>query len=101
MELVGRGREDRRVLTDHDVLGATPAVGLDVLCIFLFNRPAATDIYPLSLHDALPISRGAVVGAVTGDRDARGAVDGSGPIGGAGDPRSEQEEVDQIGRAHV
>src|SRR5438309_7599034 len=24
--------------------------------IFLFNHPATTEIYPLSLHDALPIS---------------------------------------------
>src|SRR5687768_17947840 len=27
-----------------------------VLCIFFFNNPATTEIYTLSLHDALPIS---------------------------------------------
>src|SRR5437588_8394718 len=26
--------------------------------LFFFNDPAATEIYPLSLHDALPICRG-------------------------------------------
>src|SRR2546430_12860839 len=26
-------------------------------CFFFFNDPATTDIYTLSLHDALPISR--------------------------------------------
>src|SRR5438105_15148555 len=28
--------------------------------LFFFNDPATTEIYTLSLHDALPISRGAV-----------------------------------------
>src|SRR5256885_5543703 len=28
------------------------------LCIFFFNDTATTEIYTLSLHDALPISRG-------------------------------------------
>src|SRR2546430_11311051 len=27
-------------------------------CIFFFNDPATTEIYPLSLHDALPIYSG-------------------------------------------
>src|SRR5205823_14748786 len=27
-------------------------------CFFFFNDPATTEIYTLSLHDALPISRG-------------------------------------------
>src|SRR3712207_6946051 len=29
-----------------------------VLCFFFFNDTATTEIYTLSLHDALPISRG-------------------------------------------
>src|SRR5438094_8797522 len=41
-------------------------------CFFFFNDTATTEIYTLSLHDALPISfRGSMVGASakTGDRD--------------------------------
>src|SRR3712207_9091845 len=30
---------------------------LDEQCFFFFNDTATTEIYPLSLHDALPISR--------------------------------------------
>src|SRR5436305_14899608 len=47
-------------------------------CLFFFNDPATTEIYTLSLHDALPISANAadqpVVRAskgTTGDRDGR------------------------------
>src|SRR3712207_7267407 len=29
----------------------------DVVCLFFFNDTATTEIYTLSLHDALPISR--------------------------------------------
>src|SRR3954467_8379721 len=42
---------------------APPARGPRVNCgppprlVFFFNDPATTEIYPLSLHDALPISR--------------------------------------------
>src|SRR3712207_9368541 len=31
-----------------------------MLCVFFFNDTATTEIYTLSLHDALPISAGAV-----------------------------------------
>src|SRR2546427_9252709 len=34
----------------------------DLLIFFFFNDTATTEIYTLSLHDALPISRGAAVG---------------------------------------
>ena len=30
---------------------------LDDCCLFFFNAPATTEIYTLSLHDALPIYR--------------------------------------------
>src|SRR5256886_4839981 len=48
-------------------------------CVFFFNDTATTEIYTLSLHDALPISRpellgdgaGALVGAVGHHRDAQ------------------------------
>ena len=32
--------------------------GVCVWCVFFFNDTATTEIYTLSLHDALPISRG-------------------------------------------
>src|SRR5947209_11939274 len=34
------------------------------VCFFFFNAPATTEIYTLSLHDALPISGGAEVPAI-------------------------------------
>src|SRR5690625_7910174 len=34
-----------------------PSSNVLFLPVFLFNDPATTDIYTLSLHDALPISR--------------------------------------------
>src|SRR5215204_7505608 len=33
-----------------------PATTLILFCVFFFNDPATTEIYTLSLHDALPIS---------------------------------------------
>src|SRR3712207_8787126 len=33
------------------------------ICVVFFNDTATTEIYTLSLHDALPISDGAVLGA--------------------------------------
>src|SRR5271165_1525142 len=36
-------------------------------CFFFFNDPATTEIYTLSLHDALPISGDAAAGAVPGE----------------------------------
>src|SRR2546430_2887622 len=36
-----------------------------MLYFFFFNDPATTEIYTLSLHDALPIYRGRVFGAVS------------------------------------
>src|SRR3712207_8003012 len=57
-------------------------VMLDV-CFFFFNDTATTEIYTLSLHDALPILRGAARrdaqvrrGARARDRPGRGARDG-------------------------
>src|SRR5207253_8969650 len=42
------------------------------LCLFLFNDPATTEIYTLSLHDALPIS---MTSPPTLDLDAEADVD--------------------------
>src|SRR3712207_7038187 len=36
------------------------------LCFFFFNDTATTEIYTLSLHDALPIWRGGALGPVAG-----------------------------------
>src|SRR5438552_10012326 len=38
------------------------------LCFFPFNAPATTEIYTLSLHDALPIY-------ILGDRELRAIID--------------------------
>src|SRR6266571_2397332 len=42
---------------------ATACFSSCTLSLFFFNDPATTEIYTLSLHDALPISRPATVGA--------------------------------------
>src|SRR3989442_7257745 len=36
----------------------SPATGPSTCCFFFFNDTATTEIYTLSLHDALPISQG-------------------------------------------
>src|SRR5258706_7127576 len=38
-------------------------LGTSMVCIFFFNDTATTEIYTLSLHDALPISFGPAVRA--------------------------------------
>src|SRR2546430_16985252 len=44
-----------------------------ILIFFFFNDTATTEIYTLSLHDALPISAGSVARAARGRRpDAQG-----------------------------
>src|SRR3972149_3741940 len=47
----GRGAQARRVLP-----AAGCACGTEVASCLFFNDTATTEIYPLSLHDALPIS---------------------------------------------
>src|SRR2546430_10759890 len=37
----------------------------NLLCVFFFNDTATTEIYTLSLHDALPISGSAATGTAT------------------------------------
>src|SRR5690606_40387030 len=41
-----------------NLLALTSQLGFSRLPLFFFNHPATTEIYTLSLHDALPISRG-------------------------------------------
>src|SRR5207248_11004130 len=50
----------RRTLTPFLSSLITPLSSLFIL--FFFNDPAPTEIYTLSLHDALPISRGPFFG---------------------------------------
>src|SRR5438876_12359817 len=50
--------------------------GLRLVCsffLFFFNAPATTEIYTLSLHDALPISAGAATRKISAEtrKDAR------------------------------
>src|SRR5205809_7464953 len=45
------------VLTTYGILTCIPYLSL-LLCFFFFNDTAPTEIYTLSLHDALPIYRG-------------------------------------------
>src|SRR6266404_9828289 len=53
-----------------------------ICCVFFFNDTATTEIYTLSLHDALPISAGAGSGA---------ALPGGAAVRMAGaEPRSEE-----------
>src|SRR2546425_4395870 len=42
------------------------------ICIFFFNDTATTEIYTLSLHDALPISKGPAVQPALPHRPAAG-----------------------------
>src|SRR2546430_9641449 len=73
---------------------------------FFFNDTATTEIYTLSLHDALPISRGARRGrsaAPQGPRAARHLGDGvpqrSRPPGGGGshpDPVRSEEHTSEL-----
>src|ERR1051325_2544597 len=43
-----------------------PFAVLAILCCFFFNDTATTEIYPLSLHDALPIYGGKIGSATIG-----------------------------------
>src|SRR6202007_3448484 len=50
-----RGRPTARDIQDH--LHETPRTPPRCTPVFFFNDTATTEIYPLSLHDALPICR--------------------------------------------
>src|SRR4051795_13785704 len=53
----------------------TPTVASRPLCCFFFNDTATTEIYTLSLHDALPIYRlPAPARGISGDRGGRGTI---------------------------
>ena len=42
-------------MSDGESLSSCRVVVVVVVFFFFFNDPATTEIYPLSLHDALPI----------------------------------------------
>ena len=64
------------------------------MMVFFFSDTATTEIYTLSLHDALPICDGAVEVVSPSREEQRSAAD-------AGGPSADDHPVPQIGRAHV
>src|SRR3712207_7217728 len=66
------------------------------MCFFFFNDTATTEIYTLSLHDALPICSGAV-GAV---EELRGRGDAEG-VSGEAEHLAVAEERDGVGEVEV
>src|SRR5206468_12038635 len=72
-----------------------------VFCCFFFNPPAPTEIYTLSLHDALPISGGG--GALRAHplrrsrpRGSPGAAARDGRRDGASGPRRSEEHTSEL-----
>src|SRR2546422_9947634 len=59
---------------------------------FFFNDTATTEIYTLSLHDALPIWSSGVSGIQPRNADHRSAAADTGPAGGEGPPGTEGRE---------
>src|SRR2546430_11214282 len=49
-------RRDNQSLLEHDIMLSSLALPQKINVIFFFNDTATTEIYTLSLHDALPIS---------------------------------------------
>ena len=79
-----------------------------VFFLFFFNHTATTEIYTLSLHDALPIPSFTEDEEDTGDVSNPGSGGGSGGSGGGGnndggggDQEDDNARMMQIGRAHV
>src|SRR2546422_8969335 len=92
------------------------ACRLHFYLFFFFNDTATTEIYTLSLHDALPISRGVAAGAAAGPgrRRRSSAGCGSSPRASAraglrghaadargDDPRSEEHTSELQSRLHL
>src|SRR2546422_5989505 len=77
-------------------------------CFFFFNDTATTEIYTLSLHDALPISRSRTV---VHDQKSMAAIDGllaliemqkaSGLVLVTGEVRSEEHTSELQSRLHL
>src|SRR3712207_7935167 len=78
------------------------------LCLFFFNDTAPTEIYPLSLHDALPICPPRRAGALAlrrRDGPQPGGDAGAGPGAGApptgATPRSEEHTSELQSRQYL
>src|SRR2546430_7115797 len=69
----------------------SPTTGLDLILFFFFNDTATTEIYTLSLHDALPISH----------RSAAGRSFGARPRDPPGDPARPRSRHRYTGRRYV
>ena len=67
-----------------------------VFCFFFFNDTATTEIYTLSLHDALPIFRDPA-----GHPLAQSAAAAAAPAGSAAQVAGARGRGGEIGRAHV
>src|SRR5262245_65860919 len=70
-----------------------------VSCLFCFNDTATTEIYTLSLHDALPISTRASWGR--GPPWTSWPRSPGGPTGGPGSPRSEEHTSELQSLRHL
>src|SRR2546429_2986623 len=68
---------------------------------FFFNDTATTEIYTLSLHDALPISRGGDGAAAQRPRGVSRAVGREHRDARAGDARSEEHTSELQSRLHL
>src|SRR5690242_21866988 len=71
---------------------------------FFFNDPATTEIYTLSLHDALPIYTGFAGAATAGGVAPLGAATGGAAVGGGAvvaQPSKRSEEHTSELQSHV
>src|SRR2546430_14425890 len=60
------------------------------ILFFFFNDTATTEIYTLSLHDALPISRGCATAGRSGSRERWWCASGPAP------PRRSEEHTSEL-----
>src|SRR5215208_8458528 len=72
-----------------------------LLFFFFFNDTATTEIYTLSLHDALPISKVTVSDITRGQRDLGLAVQGAYGMLVDDDARSEEHTSELQSRGHL
>src|SRR5258705_13660881 len=70
---------------------------------FFFNDTATTEIYTLSLHDALPISaaKGGKADGGQGQGKGQGGAGGRGKGGGSQQPRSEEHTSELQSLRHL